>query len=354
MASRKRSAEDDSDCLRPEDYTLRSEMPSDISHAGPSYMGYYDISLRTPVTYPDVLDPAAHACILAHETTHNELAAGTLIGLLTGACLRLANNTDSRQAKSKWKAIGALLRDTSIYVHESAATFAKVEALRVDREASEKSVRTYISNLPPFYRRVFDSTENGMRMGHNALRSDITWRRQTSAAEPPASASLTIPIICSSVNRFARMSQPPWSNLTRKIDPSRGGVYWGKVSRRVTPQNKSTQLGVIRNLSYGTFDFLIGVILSPEYSVLYAAQIPHEMVLRLSVYNEHQNGHILQLRKGVLAETGVEDITEKLGVQLHDRCRHVACRASGGRGCNRGMYLLKTLPVRCNGKASSY
>ena len=106
-------------------------------------------------------------------------------------------------------------------------------------------------------------------------------------------------------------------NMSQKSQPGFDaiddtGLRYQIKGRRRTPQNKSTQLGVIRNLSEKKFDFLIGVILNSDYSVNYAAQIPYGLVSRLSVYSEHQNGNILHLRKSVLAEIGVEDITEKL------------------------------------------
>jgi len=90
------------------------------------------------------------------------------------------------------------------------------------------------------------------------------------------------------------------------------GLRYQIKGRRNTALNKSTQLGVIRNLSEKKFDFLIGVIFNSDYSVAYAALIPQNMIAELSHYSEHQNGNILHLRKKILEVDGVEDITERL------------------------------------------
>ena len=115
------------------------------------------------------------------------------------------------------------------------------------------------------------------------------------------------------VSKKLDLSLSPKSQSGFDATNTNGDRYQIK-GRRLTPQNKSTQLGVIRNLSERKFDFLVGVILNSDYSVNYAAQIPYGLVSRLSVYSEHQNGNILHLRKGVLNEKEVEDITEKLCV----------------------------------------
>lgn len=91
----------------------------------------------------------------------------------------------------------------------------------------------------------------------------------------------------------------------------RGKRYQIK-GRRSTELNKSRQLGVIRDLDAKKFDYLVGVILNSDYSVKYAALIPHRLVSKLSKYSNHQNGHLLHLREKVLSERGVKDITDKL------------------------------------------
>lgn len=56
------------------------------------------------------------------------------------------------------------------------------------------------------------------------------------------------------------------------------GLCYQIMSRRVTSENKSTQLGVIRNLNAKDFDFLVAVIFNADWQVRYAAKIPHQVI----------------------------------------------------------------------------
>lgn len=79
--------------------------------------------------------------------------------------------------------------------------------------------------------------------------------------------------------------------------------------RRVTSANKSTLLGVIRNLKGGDFDFLIAVIFDQDWKVRYAARIAHSDVLDLVTYRPHVNGHAMCLRPTVFENRRVTDIS---------------------------------------------
>jgi hypothetical protein len=92
---------------------------------------------------------------------------------------------------------------------------------------------------------------------------------------------------------------------------SKGKKYQIK-GRRISPRNTSTQLGVIRNLDEKDFDFLIAVIFEENWEVKEAVKIPHASIGLLSTYGEHQNGHIMHLRKGIFNNVGVEDILATL------------------------------------------
>ncbi len=83
-------------------------------------------------------------------------------------------------------------------------------------------------------------------------------------------------------------------------------------SRRVTPDNPSTQLGVIRNLDKNDFDFLLAVVFDADWQVLRAAKISHKVVGTLATFRSHQNGHIMHLRPTVFDVPEVEDITKVL------------------------------------------
>ena|SRR5438094_5300962 len=83
--------------------------------------------------------------------------------------------------------------------------------------------------------------------------------------------------------------------------------------RCLTPQNQSTQLSALRNLKGGPFDFLVGVIYNPDFTVAYGGIVPYALVLENSVSREHVNAHIFIMRRSVLALPGVVDISRQLG-----------------------------------------
>jgi hypothetical protein len=93
------------------------------------------------------------------------------------------------------------------------------------------------------------------------------------------------------------------------------GVKYQIKGRRCTEQNKSRQLGAIRNLEDKDkpFNVLAAVIFSEDYGIQQAALIPYDVVKRRSPkVQTHTNSHRFLLTKDVWNEAGVEDITEKL------------------------------------------
>jgi hypothetical protein len=82
--------------------------------------------------------------------------------------------------------------------------------------------------------------------------------------------------------------------------------------RRVTQDNKSTQLGTIRNLEDSDFDFLVAVIFDVNWQVVRAAKILHEFVADLAMFRSHVNGHIMHLRPSIFDNPKIEDITRTL------------------------------------------
>ena len=90
------------------------------------------------------------------------------------------------------------------------------------------------------------------------------------------------------------------------------GLRYQIKGRRVTPDNPSTQLGVIRSLGEKDFDILLAVIFDADWRVLRAASIPHRTVEHLATFRKHQNGHIMHLRSSVFEQEDVEDITDVL------------------------------------------
>ncbi len=88
------------------------------------------------------------------------------------------------------------------------------------------------------------------------------------------------------------------------------GTRFQVKCRRLSISNSSRQLGVIRKLGEKEFDYLIGVIFNRDFSVKEAYQIPHKVIEKYAKYSNHQHGHILQLKGGLLKDPTVKDITE--------------------------------------------
>jgi hypothetical protein len=87
------------------------------------------------------------------------------------------------------------------------------------------------------------------------------------------------------------------------------GIRYEVKGRRRTPQNQSVQLSQIRGLDKKHFDYLIGIIYGPDFTIDYAAKIPHVVVSERAKYREHTNASILQLKPDIFADTRVVDIT---------------------------------------------
>jgi hypothetical protein len=90
------------------------------------------------------------------------------------------------------------------------------------------------------------------------------------------------------------------------------GIRYQIKSRRITEENKSTQLSAIRNLDRKDFDFLIVVLFDREFQISRAIQLPHSTVEKHAKYRDHVNGHILHVRSTLLADSTVVDITNIL------------------------------------------
>ena len=83
-------------------------------------------------------------------------------------------------------------------------------------------------------------------------------------------------------------------------------------ARRVTADNKSRQLGVIRNLESMDFDELVAVIFDDTYEIVLAVSIPHAVIAEYSTYRPHVNGHVLHIRGALLSDYRVQNICTEL------------------------------------------
>ena len=78
--------------------------------------------------------------------------------------------------------------------------------------------------------------------------------------------------------------------------------------RRITPENKSRQLGAIRKLKEKDFDQLAAVIFDENYEIIDAVLIPHEVIEEYATYRSHVNAHILHLKGPILSDPRIIDI----------------------------------------------
>lgn len=108
-------------------------------------------------------------------------------------------------------------------------------------------------------------------------------------------------------------------NLERAAKSTKGydavdtqGRKYEIKGRRNTRTNKSRMLSAIRDCESGHFQFLAGVVFREDFSFHKACLIPHEIVLRESVYRQHVNAHILDLRDSLWSCVGVIDITDRI------------------------------------------
>lgn len=90
------------------------------------------------------------------------------------------------------------------------------------------------------------------------------------------------------------------------------GTRYQIKGRRITPHNKSAQLGGLRNLGKRPFDVLAAVIFSADFSVSYGGLIPIEVVVEKSRFSAHVNSHRFIFRRNVLEDSRVQDITQLL------------------------------------------
>jgi hypothetical protein len=90
------------------------------------------------------------------------------------------------------------------------------------------------------------------------------------------------------------------------------GTRYQIKGRRITPNNKSRQLSVIRNLNQKEFDILVAVIFDGEYEIIEAISIPQEIIADYARFNPHQNGHILHLKGPILSDKRVTNIKKLL------------------------------------------
>lgn len=82
--------------------------------------------------------------------------------------------------------------------------------------------------------------------------------------------------------------------------------------RRVGAETTSIQLSALRNLNKHNFDYLVGVVFEPGFSIRQAAVIPLEVVVEKSTYSTHTNSHIFHMNPSLLKDPRVQDVRDRL------------------------------------------
>lgn len=89
------------------------------------------------------------------------------------------------------------------------------------------------------------------------------------------------------------------------------GIRYQIKARRLTEANKSTQLGVFRNLELEGFDQLIVVLFDANFEIHKVFRIPHKIVVKYAKERKYINGHLLFAQGELLKESAVEDLTSQ-------------------------------------------
>jgi len=114
-------------------------------------------------------------------------------------------------------------------------------------------------------------------------------------------------LIC---DRLSLQIQPNSKSSYDGVDSD--GIRYQIKGRRLESKTAAAQLSVIRNFEEKGFDFLVAVIYNSDYSIRFAAQIPHSVVPKIATYRKHVNGHVAIIRDTVFDYSGVSDITARL------------------------------------------
>ncbi len=88
------------------------------------------------------------------------------------------------------------------------------------------------------------------------------------------------------------------------------GKRWQVKGRRLTPENQSTGLGVIRNLPEQQFDYVLAIYFEEDFSVRAAYRIDHAAVVVHASYSNQQGGHVLSLKQSLLTDSRCADVTQ--------------------------------------------
>jgi hypothetical protein len=114
------------------------------------------------------------------------------------------------------------------------------------------------------------------------------------------------------VVRALKLRQLERSNKGCDAVDESGKTKYEIKGRRITEDNPSTQLSVIRDLDSCNFHYLVGVLLDEDFKVFYGCCIPHEVVKDFAPQRDYVNGRIIHLSPSLRKDPRVRDITLEL------------------------------------------
>lgn len=82
--------------------------------------------------------------------------------------------------------------------------------------------------------------------------------------------------------------------------------------RRLTPSNKSRELGAIRKIESNEFHFLAAILFNSDFSIYKAVIIPHSVVLECSKIVNHTNASKFLLTDTIIKRPETQDVTKNI------------------------------------------
>ena len=88
------------------------------------------------------------------------------------------------------------------------------------------------------------------------------------------------------------------------------GVRYQVKGRRLTPENRSTEVSVVRNLDDHQFDFFVAIYFNEDFSIHEVVRLTHAAYARHATYSAHSNGHRFTMKQAVRNDPDFEDVTQ--------------------------------------------
>ncbi len=95
------------------------------------------------------------------------------------------------------------------------------------------------------------------------------------------------------------------------------GVRYQVKGRRLTPENQSTELSIVRNLDEVRFDYLLAIYFDEFWGIHKSIRLTHAAFSRHASYSSHRNGHRFTMTSAVLLDPECDDVTSIIQAVWH-------------------------------------